>query len=153
MPNQSNHQLKGKKILFADDELHYIEALIFLAESQGLEVHKCRNASKAIELARTKKIDCIVIDVMMDPGPSLVGTDPQRAGIKAIHEIKKEMPDVGIVCLSVLADQEEIDKLKKLGVIFLRKAETSLDRAWQLIISKITGIYTHESQKRRRDSF
>lgn len=139
MPQSMMH---GKTVLFADDEQQYIEALVALAEGDGARVLTCRNASKAIAIVKSQKIDCLVIDVMMDPGKELPGIDPQKAGIAAIQLIRAAKPYQAIVCLSVLSDQQEIEKLKQKGVLFLRKAETSLDKAWRIIVSKATGTYS-----------
>jgi CheY-like chemotaxis protein len=51
--------------LFADDELHFIEALIEVAIAEGCEVLTCRDASEAIKLVANRSVDCLVIDVMM----------------------------------------------------------------------------------------
>ena len=134
--------LKGSCVLFADDEPHYIEALMAVAEGEGAKVIVCRNASTAIQIVLSGNVDCVVIDVMMDPGKDLPGVDPQRAGLEAIKVIQAKKPHQSIVCLSVLADQKEIEHLKKTGVQFLRKAETSLETAWKIIASKITGTYS-----------
>jgi CheY-like chemotaxis protein len=134
--------MHGKTVLFADDEQQYIEALVALAEGDGARVLTCRTASKAIAITTSQKIDCLVIDVMMDPGKDLPHVDPQRAGIEAIGIIRKTMPNQAIVCFSVLSNQDEVERLKRMGVLFMRKAETSLDKAWRIIASKATGLYS-----------
>lgn len=77
-------------ILFADDELHFIEGLIETVKAEGFRVLTCRNASKAVELTTTQQIDCLVIDIMMDPGPSLKNqNDP------AIKKRRRSVPAKG----------------------------------------------------------
>jgi len=128
-------------ILFADDELHFIEGLIETVKAEGFTVLTCRNASRAVEITTTQKIDCLVIDIMMDPGPSLKNQNPQVAGLAAISEIQQAVPRQSIICYSVISDPELIEKLKRLGVLYLRKAETSADAALKMIAAKATGIY------------
>jgi|SRR5436305_3419209 len=130
-------------ILFADDELHFIEGLIETVKAEGYSVLTCRDASKAIELTTTKNIDCLVIDIMMDPGKSLGRQDPQSAGLAAIDQILKTNPRQSIVCYSVISDPAIIRELKRRGVLYLRKAETSGEAAWRIIESKATGLYRH----------
>lgn len=137
----SEGELKNKTVLFADDEPQFIEALIAVAEAEGARVFQCRDASKAIEIVLSQNIDCLVIDVMMHPGSALPGVGPQKAGIEAIKVIQKTKPRQSIICFSVVSDQVEISRLKQSGVLFLRKAETSLDKTMRLIISKATGLY------------
>ena len=141
MPERQPSDLRGKRVLFADDELHFIEALLETAKAEGCEVLTCRNASDAIRIATTQPIDCLVIDIMMAPGADLPSVDPQKAGLAAIDAILLKNPKQPIICLSVISDQSVIHDLKRKNVLFLRKGETSLRKAWQVIESKITGIY------------
>jgi CheY-like chemotaxis protein len=137
----SEEALKGKTIVFADDEPHFIEALIAVVEAEGANVVICRNASDAVDTVLNRNVDCLVIDVMMNPGKKMPEANPQRAGIDAIKRIREKKPRQDIICLSVISDQVEISQLKKSGVLFLRKAETSLEKTVKLIVSKATGTY------------
>lgn len=130
-----------KTLLFADDELQYIEGLIETARAEGYNVLICRDATKAFKLVMSGKIDCLVIDIQMNPGEGFSSVDPQKGGLVTIDEILKQKPRQSIICLSVISDQTVIDGLKRRGVLYLRKAETSLDKAWRTIESKITGVY------------
>ena len=129
------------KILFADDELHYIEALLEIANAEGYEVVTCRQAADAVALVQAGDIACVVLDIMMDPGNGLAGTPPHEAGLTAVDRILQIKNHPPIICLSVISDQTIINGLKRHGVLYLRKAETSVTKAWDLIESKITGIY------------
>jgi CheY-like chemotaxis protein len=131
-------------VLFADDELHNIEGLIETAKAEGYKVLTCRDASTAIQLTTSKHIDCLVIDIMMHPGASLADQDPQTAGLAAIDHILSKNPGQSIVCYTVISDPAVIAGLKRRGVLFLRKAETSADAAWRMIESKATGTYRHQ---------
>ncbi|CAN5766481.1 hypothetical protein BH20VER1_BH20VER1_06970 [soil metagenome] len=127
-------------ILFADDELHFIEGLIETVKAEGYSVLTCRDASKAIAITTTRKVDCLIIDIMMDPGKDLQNENPQIAGLIAIEKILKVRPRQSIVCYSVVSDPEILRGLKKRGVLYLRKAETSAEAAWRIIESKATGL-------------
>lgn len=131
---------KGK-ILFADDELHYIEALFEIARAEGYDVVTCRQASEAVALVKMGDIDCVVLDIMMDPGEDLAGTSPHKAGLAAVDRILQMKTPPPVICLSVISDQTIIDQLKRKGVLYLRKAETSVTKVWDVIESKITGVY------------
>lgn len=130
-----------RKILFADDEPIYIEGLIEKAKSEGYEVIVCDNASEAIDLVERGDIDCLVIDIMMDPGDKLKDVEPHKAGLKAIDIIRKKNPYQSLICLSVISDQNIINSLKRKNVLYLRKGETPLNSAWRVIESKVTGVY------------
>src|SRR6266511_5650034 len=103
-------------VLFADDELQFIEGLIETVRAEGFTVLTCRNASKAVELTTTQQIDCLVIDIMMDPGPSFKNQNPQAAGLAAISEIQRLRPNQSIDCYSVISDPEVIQRLKSARV-------------------------------------
>jgi hypothetical protein len=47
-------------------------------------------------------------------------------------------PDLPIVCLSVIGDQRKINYLKGMNTRYLRKGETPLERAVQVIRSAAT---------------
>lgn len=130
-----------KTILFADDELYNIEGLIETVRAEGFEVLTCRDASSAVRIVGEGGVDCLVIDIMMDPGDDFISVDPSEAGLAAIAEILRNNPDQPIVCHSVISDQAIIDNLKRKGVLYLRKAETSAKAALKIIESKATGVY------------
>jgi len=128
-------------ILFADDELHNIEGLIETVKAEGHTVLTCRDASTALHMVTTRQVDCLVIDIMMDPGSSLGTQDPQTAGLAAIGAILKQKPQQAIICCSVIGDRDVISILKRRGVLYLRKGETSAESALRMIEAKATGIF------------
>jgi len=134
--------MKKKTVLFADDELHYIEGLIETVRAEGCEILTCRDATTAVRFVEKGGIDCLIMDLMINPGEEFPSVDPQSAGLAAIDRILRNRPDQAIVCLSVIADQKIINGLKRKGVLYLRKAETSVNKAWKVIESKMTGVYT-----------
>jgi CheY-like chemotaxis protein len=132
-------------VLFADDELDKIQGLIESVRAEGCNILTCRDASTAIELVKNGNIDCLVIDIMMDPGKDMVDVDPLKAGLYAVDKILAFRNKQAIVCLSVISDQKIIRTLKQKGVLYLRKGETSVNVAWRIIHSKMTGLYTRDN--------
>lgn len=130
-----------KTILFADDELYNIEGLIETVRAEGYKILTCRDATTAVRIVEKGGVDCLVIDIMMDPGDGFKSVDPGVAGLAAIDEILRKNPDQPIVCHSIISDQKIIDRLKRKGVLYLRKAETSAEAALRVIESKATGVY------------
>src|SRR5262245_45141686 len=128
-------------VLFADDELHFIEGLIETVKAEGYSVLTCRDASTAIQLATSTRVDCLVIDIMMNPGSTMAEQDPQTAGLAAIDSILKANPRQSIICYSVISDAGLIRSLKNRGVLYLRKGETSGAGALKMIQAKVTGVY------------
>ena len=54
-----------KNILVVDDDLEIVRAIKFNLESEGYNVFKAYDGMEALDLAMTKDIHLILIDVMM----------------------------------------------------------------------------------------
>ena len=128
-------------VLFADDELDKIEGLIEIVKSEGYVVKTCSDASSAVKIVTTEHIDCLVIDIMMDPGADLGAHDARTAGLAAIDLILKQRPNQGIICCSVIGDQAIIKNLKRRRVLYLKKGEMNAEGALRMIAAKATGLY------------
>ena len=85
-------------ILIVDDEEHIREVLREYAEFEGHEVDEACDGMQAVEMAKSKDYDIIVMDVMM----------PKLDGYSAVKEIRK-LKNVPVLMLS--ARGEEYDKL------------------------------------------
>ena len=86
------------KILVVDDEDLLVKGIRFNLQNDGYEVVTGSNGLEAIELAKSKKPDLIVLDVMM----------PQMDGLNACAKIR-EFSDVPIIMLTAKTD--DMDKL------------------------------------------
>ena len=86
------------KILVADDEEHIREVIKEYAEFEGHEVDEASNGMQAIEMAKAKDYDIIIMDIMM----------PRLDGFSACKEIRK-FKQTPMMMLS--ARGEEYDKL------------------------------------------
>ena len=85
-------------ILVCDDDKEIVDAIEIYLIQEGYQVVKAYDGEQALEMLRTKKIDLMVIDVMM----------PKLDGFSAVKEIRKDK-DVPVIMLS--ARGEEYDKL------------------------------------------
>lgn len=70
---------QGKKILIVDDEPDIIEILRYNLEKEGYVTFSASNGVDAVELAKQKKPDLILLDVML----------PDMDGIEACETIRK----------------------------------------------------------------
>lgn len=92
--------LKGTKILFADDETATLDAYVWLAKYYGMFVETASTVEKTIELVNTscgredKCFDCIVSDINFDKNELAI------TGITAAKEIRKQIELVPIIFLS-----------------------------------------------------
>lgn len=85
-------------ILIADDEENIRAVLREYAEFEGYSVLEAADGMEAVRVAKSNKVDLVIMDVMM----------PKLDGFSAVKEIRKEK-DVPVLMLS--ARVEEYDKL------------------------------------------
>ena len=102
--------LTGKKkhpgkltILVCDDDKEIVEAIEIYLMQEGYNVEKAYDGQEALKIVKDKKIDLMIIDVMM----------PKLDGIRATLQIRKESK-IPIIILS--AKTEDADKILGLNV-------------------------------------
>ena len=87
-----------KTILVVDDDREIVRAIALNLESEGYHVLKAYDGIEALDLAMTKEVHLIIIDVMM----------PKLDGLSAIMKIR-ERKNLPIIVLS--AKSENSDKV------------------------------------------
>ena len=93
----------GMKILVCDDDKEIVDAIEIYLMQEGSEDEKSYNGEEVLEVVRNKKIDLIIMDIMM----------PKLDGIRATLQIRKESK-IPIIFLS--AKTEDVDKILGLNV-------------------------------------
>jgi len=83
--------------LVVDDEPQMCTIIGFALETQGFAVHTAHNGATALNLLRTRKVDLIVLDVMM----------PAIDGLTLCREIRG-VSDVPIMMLTASAQPEDV---------------------------------------------
>ncbi len=79
---------------------------ILLEDEPGFEIAgKAENGEKAIELCNAKELDLMIMDITM----------PKMDGIEATRLIKKNPPDIKILALTMLSEDQHIRKMIKAG--------------------------------------
>jgi len=104
------------KILFVDDEPWGTEALRLKLEGRGFICKTSTNMSSAFKLLVQEKFQVVVSDIMMPPGSDFPNIESSRTGIEFIKMLRNKYPNMQIICLSVIGDQQIISDLKKRGV-------------------------------------
>ncbi|MBN1311899.1 MAG: response regulator transcription factor [Anaerolineae bacterium] len=102
------------RILLADDHKVVRQGLkMFLGLEDDLEiVGEAANGQEAIDQARDLCPDVILMDLLM----------PEVSGIQAIVEIRRSMPDIEVIALtSVLEDQAVYDAMRAGAIGYLLK--------------------------------
>ena len=90
-------------ILVCDDDKEIVEAIEIYLMQEGYNVEKAYDGQEALKIVKDKKIDLMIIDVMM----------PKLDGIRATLQIRKESK-IPLIILS--AKTEDADKILGLNV-------------------------------------
>ena len=128
-----------KKILLVDDEPWLTEGLAASLESRGFQCIKAIDMTEGVKALREHTISALVTDIMMSPRTAFSKIESSEAGFQLIEYVQTNWPRLPIVCLSVIADQAKIRFLKKRGVRYLRKGETPLSTAIEVITAVAEG--------------
>lgn len=130
---------KRPTILLVDDEPWFSESLAFSLESRGIDCIRVTDATSAMQELRKGTVTVLVTDVMMPAGSEFRDVDAAETGFHFIHRVRQLWPDLSVVCLSVIGDQKKVSALKRQGVRYLRKGETPLSTALEVISGLIVG--------------
>ena len=141
MPNQSEQPQQLEKeeesggakkyILVAEDDKFYANIYKTKLAKEGYEVVVVGDGAQAIKLARQKKPDLILLDLVM----------PVKDGFETLKELKADanLKSVKVVVLSNLGQEEDIKKAKELGAQdYLVKTNVSIGQMMSKIKSFIT---------------
>ena len=92
-------------MVLAEDDVLLREGLASLLERSGLTVlGQAGDGAELLELARRTKPDIVVADVRMPPTHT-------TEGLEAARQLRKELPEVGILVLSAYADVDQAMEL------------------------------------------
>ncbi|HAA02664.1 MAG TPA: response regulator [Syntrophobacteraceae bacterium] len=85
----------AKKILVVDDEQHMRIFVTTLLETSGFKPISAEDGKQGLELARQKKPDAIILDVMM----------PKESGFEMYRELKRDadLKNIPVIIVSGLA--------------------------------------------------
>ena len=96
----------SKKILIADDQLFHILVLEELCKDLGYETVKARNGREVVELARTERPDCILMDVVM----------PEMDGLEATAQLKNDKDTAHIPVIIITGLDSRKDRLAGIAI-------------------------------------
>ncbi len=85
--------MKRYRILVVDDEQDVQFLLRLFFERQGFTVYDARNGEEAVEVARRKRPDLILMDIQM----------PRKTGIEAVKELRADSRFVNTPILAITA--------------------------------------------------
>lgn len=90
--------MMGRRVLVVDDEKLIVKGIRFSLEQEGMEVECAYDGEEALEMAKTREYDMILLDLML----------PKLTGLEVCQQIR-EFSKVPIVMLT--AKGEDMDKI------------------------------------------
>ena len=109
-----------KKILLVEDDKFLANLLKLKLSKQGFEIIQAYDGEEAIAKLRSIKPDLILLDIIL----------PKKNGFELMKEINQDshLPQVPIIVVSNLAQEEDMVRGRKLGAIeYFVKSRTSID--------------------------
>ena len=94
-----------EKILVVDDEIQVVRLLKEFLTSKGYEVDTALNGEEALTKVKSMNPDIVLLDIMM----------PGMGGIDTLKEIKKFAPNIAVIMVTAVIDEELANRAVKLG--------------------------------------
>lgn len=95
------------KILLIEDDLPLLRMYQVAFRNSGHKFIHAIDGEEGLKVIQGEKPDLVLLDLVL----------PKKSGFKVLEEVKKDpkLKATPVICLSVLHQQEDIDKCKLLG--------------------------------------
>ncbi len=94
-----------ERILVVDDEAQIVRLLQKYFASKGYEVHTAGSGLEAVDRVKDVRPDVVLLDILM----------PGMGGLDALKEIKKIDPQIGVIMITAVIDEEIARRALELG--------------------------------------
>lgn len=128
----------SKRVLVVDDEKLIVKGIRFSLEQEGMEVDSAYDGEEALEKAKTKEYDMILLDIML----------PKLTGLEVCQQIR-EFSSVPIIMLT--AKGEDMDKI--LGLEY--GADDYITKPFNIleVKARIKAIMRRARKEEKKESF
>jgi DNA-binding NarL/FixJ family response regulator len=127
--------VSGLRVVLAEDDVLLREGLASLLERSGLTVlGQAGDGAGLVAIARRTRPDVVVVDVRMPPTHT-------TEGLQAARELRRELPNIGILVLSAYADADHAMELlaEGRGIGYLLKSRITEVSEFLAAIERIAG--------------
>jgi DNA-binding response OmpR family regulator len=105
---------RDHKILVVDDSTTNVVLLEAILDEKGYQIETALNAKEAYAIIENESPDLILLDLLM----------PKISGFEFLEELRKnpKTKSTPVIVVSALADEENVEKILKMGAIdFIKK--------------------------------
>jgi CheY-like chemotaxis protein len=95
------------RILIVDDEPRVAEVLASSLAKEGHQADVAHSGEEALQCCASLDLDALFLDVSM----------PGMSGLDVLAEVKRRRPSLPVVVITGHATPEQIDEVKRLGVV------------------------------------
>jgi len=113
-------------VLVVEDDTFYASVYRAKLAKEGFEIEVAENGDKALERAKKRRPDLMLLDLIM----------PGKDGFETLADFRKEetLRDLKIIVLSNLSQEEDIARAKSLGATeYVIKSNVSLEELMKKI--------------------
>ncbi|MDH4163672.1 MAG: response regulator [Nitrospirota bacterium] len=98
-------EVKTVTVLVVDDDRRMVKTIRDVLRLNGYATLEAFTGTEAVEMARTNRLDCILMDVRM----------PATDGISALQMIRAEVPYLPVLMMSAYTTEEQVAEIRKQG--------------------------------------
>ncbi len=129
------------RVLLVDDEREFVEVLAERLETRDFEVSTAASGDEALDRLRDKKVDVVVLDVLM----------PGKDGLETLKEIKQLMPLVEVIMLTGHGTVETAVEGMKVGAFDYLMKPTETKALVEKIVKAYKRKVEHEDRIRQAE--
>lgn len=121
------------KILLIEDDLPLLRMYEVAFKNSGHTFIHAVDGEEGLKVIASEKPDLVLLDLVL----------PKKSGFEVLEEVKKDLKlkATPVICLSVLHQQEDIEKCKQLGADdYLIKTESTPQEVVSKALSKLAGL-------------
>ena len=118
------------KTLLIEDDLPLLRMYQIAFRNSGQEFIFATDGQEGLDKIRKEKPSLVLLDLVL----------PKKTGFEVLKEVKSnpETAKIPIMCLSVLHQQEDIDKCMSLGAVdYIVKSDTAPEQVVSKALSKL----------------
>ncbi|WP_051309483.1 response regulator [Desulfogranum japonicum] len=122
----------GERLLLVDDMEEQLEIGSRILSQLGYEVATATSGEEAIKYLEGKRVDLVILDMIMDPGMD---------GLETHKAIRLKYPDQRVIIASGFSEDDRIAEALQAGVLLYLKKPYSVAKFGESVQAALMGLY------------